>query len=149
MAYLSFLASVPESEVLAIRADAEVRLQPSLIVYVSHLIAYFVEVQPLGELLGKAIDGGEILNDKLTFRFLRFLSPTYHNPQSVRLLHADLTASWQQATQDKSSDLGSDMWYRMEIGKTLQAFEHAAKRGECLVSAIEPRSYILFAKRPA
>jgi hypothetical protein len=142
MAYMCLLGSVPESQVLAMRADAGVKLQPSLLIPVSHLIAYWVVIQPLGGLLGKAIDGGEMLNENLVHPFR---SPSYHNPESARMLYAALTAAWQEAIRDKSSDVGSDTWYRMEIGKALQAFGHAAGRGECLVNAIEPRSYIFSA----
>jgi hypothetical protein len=140
MAYLSYLASVPESQLSAIRADASVRLQPSLLVPVSHAIAYWVKVQPLSELLGRAIDGGEMLNDNLTHPFR---SPTFHTVQRVRLLHRELTAAWQDALRSKpGEDIGSDMWYRMEIGRALKAFQHAAEHDECVVSAIDPRRYI-------
>jgi hypothetical protein len=144
MAYLSYLASVPENQVLAIRTDANVTLHPSMLIPVSHLIANWVGVQPLGELLGKAIDGGETLNEKLTHPFR---SPTYHDPQGVRLLNLELTKAWREATRDESSDVGSDMWYRMEMGKTLRAVKHAAECGECLVSANQPKSYIFSAVR--
>lgn len=143
MAYLSYLASVPESQVLAIRADPTVQLQPSLLIPVSHVIAYWVEVQPLGELLGKAIDGGEMLNEKL---FHPFRSPTYHDVPSARLLHRELTAAWNEALRNKpSEDIGSDIWYRTEIGKALRAFQYAAEHDECVVSAIDPRRNIFSA----
>lgn len=131
MAYLSLLASVPESQVLEIRGDASVKLQPSLLVPVSHLLAYWVTVQPLGELLGRAIDGGEKLNEKLTHAFR---SPTYHSAQSVSLLHAELTAAWHEALRNNPSEVTvSDTWYRMEIGKALRVFQHAAELDECIV----------------
>jgi hypothetical protein len=143
LAYLSYLASVPESQVLAIRADAAVTLQPSLLVPVSHLIANWVKVQPLGELLCKAIDGGEMLNEKLAHPFR---SPTYHDVPSARLLHRELTAAWEEASRNRSSEgIASDMWYRTEIERALRAFQHAAEHDQCVVSAIDPRRYIFSA----
>src|SRR6266498_1177996 len=139
MAYLNRLASVPFAEVEALRANPNFPITPSLMVFVSHLIAYWVQVQPLGHLLGQAIDGGAILNGALQHQ-LR--APCCQDPQTVCQLNAELTEAWQQASAVEP--VPPDDWYRIEIEKVLRVFAHAADRGECVVSALEPCNDIHF-----
>jgi hypothetical protein len=133
VAYLTYLASVPHAEVLTLRADDTAMLTPSLMVGVSHLIGYWVQVKPLGQLLGQAIDGGTELQSGL-WHPLR--APCYHEPSAVQTLYAQLAAEWQQVTA--STPIEQDDWYRLEIEKVLRLFRHAAGRGECVVSALQP-----------
>ncbi len=133
MAFLNHLFSVPSADVEAIRRSPDTPLTPSLRVSVSHLIAYWVQVQPLGQLLGQAIDGGSVLNSVFHHQ-LR--DPCYHDPEVVRSLFAQLTQAWQQATSVEP--VPPDDWYRIEIDKVLRLFTHAAESGECVVSALEP-----------
>jgi hypothetical protein len=58
MAYLNLLASVPEPEVERLRRDPTFVVTPTLVTGASHLLAYWVQTQPLGSLLGQALDGG-------------------------------------------------------------------------------------------
>jgi hypothetical protein len=133
VAYLTYLVSVPPAEVAALRADGTTSLTPSLKVGVSHLIGYWVQVQPLGQLLGQAIDGGTALSTEL-WHPLR--DPCYHEPEAVQSLLAQLDAVWQQVTT--STPMQEDDWYRIEIEKVLRLFRHAAQRGECVVSVLAP-----------
>jgi hypothetical protein len=133
MAYLTYLVSVPQAQVAALRADPAALLTPSLRVHVSHLIAYWVQVQPLGQLLGQAIDGGTAINSALQHP-LR--DPCYHEPEVVKSLYAQLAAAWQQALG--MGPVAEDDWYRIEIEKVLRLFRHAAERGECVVSVLQP-----------
>jgi hypothetical protein len=133
LAYLNYLASVPTGEVAALHADAAILLQPSLLLGVSHVIAYWVKPQPLGQLLGQAIDGGAVLNREL-WHPLRV--PVYHEPEAVRSLLARLEEAWQGALA--SRPVREDDWYRIEIEKVLRLFRHAAEHNECVVSVLEP-----------
>jgi hypothetical protein len=67
-------------------------LRPSLLVGVSHILAHAIEVQPLGKLLGQAIDGSETINDKL---WHPFGGPGYHRPSKVEGLAKKLASAWQ------------------------------------------------------
>src|SRR5947209_2681316 len=110
MAYLTYLASVPLAEVEGLKAEPAASLSPSLKVSVSHLVAYWVQVQPLGELLGQAMDGGTVINSALRHP-LR--DPCYHEPLVVNSLYAKLSEAWQRATAMES--VADDDWYRVEI----------------------------------
>jgi hypothetical protein len=133
VAYLNHLYSVPLAEVEALRDDPDAPIRPSLSVSVSHLVAYWVQVQPLGRLLGQAIDGGLELNDTLRHQ-LR--APCYHGPEVVRTLYSLLVSAWLQVTSVE--EIPPDDWYRIEIEKVLRVYSHAAERGECVVSMLEP-----------
>src|SRR5215471_8110428 len=91
MAYSTKLASVPQERVLLFRQDHRQSLKASRIVECSHLIAYSVTVQPLGQVLGKAIDGGEPLDVGL-WHPLR--PPLIHGSESVRMIWTELVAAW-------------------------------------------------------
>jgi hypothetical protein len=136
LAYLNLLAAVTESQVNNLRADATIHLSPSLLVGVSHLIAYWVSVQPLGTVLGQAIDGGDLLNDVLEHPFR---SPVFHSRQDVVLLEQKLTVAWREALAGAVTNelTSSDDWYRIEIEKVLRLYKHAVERDECVVSALD------------
>lgn len=93
MAYLNLLASVDEDQVEALRKDPAVLLRPSLKGAVSHLMGYWVEVQPLGQLLTLAIDGGESVREDL-WHPLR--SPVFHPAPIVHRLYEDLVTAFEQ-----------------------------------------------------
>ena len=118
----------------ALRNDSSVLLRPSLVVGVSHLIGYWVTIQPLGELLGQALDGGAKVNDQL---WHPFREPRFHAPAQVRTLYRRLVEAFQQARGPQMERDDWD-WYRQEIGEVLRAFRHASERGECIVSVLEP-----------
>jgi len=142
MAYLNYLASAPSAQVEAVKSDPNALIAPTLFVSVSHLIAYWVQVQPLGQLLGQAIDGGEIIHSSLQHK-LR--DPFYHDPDAVRSLNTQLSSEWLQVTSTQPS--APDDWYRIEIEKVLLLFGHAAERGECVVSCLDPCHVLFFKPR--
>jgi hypothetical protein len=135
MAYLNFLLSVPESGIEAIRADSAQLLRPSLRVSVSHLLAYWVKIQPLGRILGEAIDGGEVLGDAF-WHPLR--SPVYHRPARVRTLHLQLDEVWEQASNAQADEDALGGLAEREIQMVIQVFTHASARGECIASVLAP-----------
>lgn len=134
MAYLNFLAAASSQQIQALRTDSTVLLRPSLVVAVSHLVGYWVEIQPLGELLGQALDGGEELSDQLWHPLRR---PVFHTAEQVQSLHGKLTGAWDSARGPQTERDEWD-WYRHEIGEVLRAFRHASERGECIVSVLQP-----------
>jgi hypothetical protein len=129
MAYMNSLYSVTERRVQAYRRDAAARLRPSLVVSVSHLVGYWVESQPLGSLLGEALDGGEPLSERLTHPFR---APVLHTPGQVQALYRRLADAWQNPRGPEVKEA----WYRREISEVLRAFRHASGRSECIVSAV-------------
>lgn len=132
MAYLNFLVAAPELDVLGLSRDASVVIEASLVVAVSHLIGYWVEVQPLGKLLGQAVDGGFVLNHDL---WHPVRAPVYLRPEAVLALNEQLVAEWQRVLAVKP--VPEDDWYRLEIEKVLRLFRHASDRAECVVSILE------------
>ena len=117
MAYPTSLASVSEEQVRRLTADPSWTLEHSRVVTVSHLIAYWVQAQPLGRLLGEAIDGGVVLSDAL-WHLLR--PPAYHPPDRVASLLTSLSEAWAQAAAEHP--VPADDWYRVEIEKVLDVF---------------------------
>jgi hypothetical protein len=134
MAYLNLLASVSQEEVAAFIRDPQRPLKYHLVQGVSHLIAYWVEIQPLGYLLRQALDGGHLLSATL-WHPLRH--PTYHSPDDVRAFLPQLSQAWDSALA-QSAPWSEDDWYRIEIEKVLRVFEHATACGGCVVSVLQP-----------
>jgi hypothetical protein len=128
MAYGNILASVPEGRILAVQQDPGASLQASYSKTCSHLIAYWIKEQPLGGLLSRILDGGEVLHP--TFRH-PFRVPLFHRSGQVRELHAALVAEWRQGGESRE-------WEDMEIGRVLDVLSHAASAGEGLISYLEP-----------
>src|SRR5438034_879702 len=112
MAYLSILASVPHERILAFQGDPDQSLKATMTRGVSHLIAYWVEVQPLGHLLGEIIDGGSTLHDSL-WHPLRV--PIFHDPAQTKELSAKLDGEWNHVT--RLQEIAKDDWYRLESEK--------------------------------
>jgi hypothetical protein len=133
MAYLSILASVPESRIQAFRKDSSISLGASLVEECSHLIAYWVEIQPVGRLLGDVIDGGQPLHEAL-WHPLR--PPVFHNTHRTKELAVSLKREWSYGLE--THPVPKDDWYRVEIEKVLAVVTHAAEGGECFVSLLEP-----------
>jgi hypothetical protein len=131
MAYITHLASIAEGDVDEFRLNATLQLHPSLVCGASHLLSYWVTVQPLGQLLNEAIDGGEVLHREL-WHPLR--PPMFHRPPKVQSLSDRVGAAWEAAISEVPQDDGG--WYAIEIGKLLQLYRHAASAGECVVTAL-------------
>ena len=133
MAYLNILAAVSPSQVDALREDASVLLRPSIRDAVSHLMAYWIRVQPLGQLLSHAIDGGAPLRDDL-WHPLR--EPVYHMPAVAQLWYEQLVITWAMTTEwDQLPERG---WLEDAMRRLLRVYGRAAKAGECVVSVLGP-----------
>ena len=128
MAYFNLLAAVPEADIARLRGDPSFLLSPSLVSGCSHLLAYWVEARPLGALLARALDGGEVIVAEL-WHPLR--PPLVHGPTAVREL-AELVSA-----EVAGLALTDDDWLMTEVGRLLRVFRHAASAGECVVSALD------------
>jgi hypothetical protein len=119
VAYFNLLASVPEPDVEQLRRDASAYARPSLVLGASHLLASWVQVQPLGGLLRRALDGGEPTHPAL-WHPLR--PPLVHRPAAVRELARQLDAAWEEARgQGPPPD---DDWLAVEVGRLLRLFRN-------------------------
>lgn len=132
MAYFNLLASVPEQDVERLRRDASALVRPSLVLGASHLLAYWVQEQPLGGLLNRALDGGELIHDTL-WHPLR--PPLVHYPAAVVELAQQIDTVWTE--RRRALSLPDDQWLMVEIGRLIRLFNHAARVGECVISALE------------
>ena len=132
MAYSALVASTPSDAVAAYR-DGSSELAASGVIRVSHLLSYWVQVQPLGWVLGECIDGGEILADRL---WHPFRLPLLHRPQEVVRLSCDLNAAWQQVVSEHFSAEDDD-FFQPQITGLLNLFQHAAETGESVVSFLD------------
>lgn len=131
MAYYNFLCSVSPARIEAFHRDLNESLQASRSAHCSHIIAYWVEIQPLGQLLGQAIDGGEFLHQSL-WHPLR--PPKIHDVKSIVTLFPALNEAWEAALLQEP--LSEDDWYRGEISKVVGIFKWAHERKECVVSIL-------------
>jgi hypothetical protein len=133
MAYGNFLASVSLEEIEKLRNTPSYMLNVDVLEQVSHLVGYWVKVQPLGELLGQALDGGEIVSASLHHP-LR--SPTFHTPGAAEALQRKLAQAW---TASYESVTSPEMeWFRIEIEKVLGVFDAAVSHGHGVISVLEP-----------
>lgn len=133
MAYLTFIASLPASEIARFREGSLELMSASKIERVSHYLAYSVNPQPLGKLLGQAIDGGQLLREDL-WHPLR--APIVKTEDEVKNLWADLIEAWTIVTRE--AKVSEDDWYKIEITKLLAVYDHARQNSECIVSMLAP-----------
>lgn len=131
MAYFTLMASVTEAEVDALRQDPSLVLRPSLVSGASHLLSYWVKLQPLGRLLNEAVDGGERLHAEF-WHPLR--PPMFHRPPRVCALAEQVKIAWEDAKAEMPQDDGG--WLAAEVGRLLRLYRHAASSGECVVTAL-------------
>jgi len=132
LAYFTLMASVGEAAVDAFHRDPATPLRPSLVSGASHLLGYWVSVQPLGRLLAEAVDGGELLHAEL-WHPLR--PPMFHRPPRVRALADEIRAAWEVSRAELPKDDGD--WLAAEVGRMLGVYRHAAAVGECIVTALD------------
>jgi hypothetical protein len=130
------------SRIEAIRIDKYASLQASGIITCSNLMASWVQVQPLGHLLGQAINGGELLNVEL---WHPFKPPTYHNSQAVAVLYKQLREAWESVIQQQP--VPEDDWYGVQIRQIIDLFSWASPHNEAIVSFLEPPEDETRAKR--
>jgi hypothetical protein len=135
LAYLTLMASVAESQVDAFRQDPALDLHSRMVAWASHLLSYCVTLQPLGQLLNDAVDGGGLLHADL-WHPLR--APMFHRPMKVRTLAAQIDVAWASARAEIPQDDGG--WLVGEVGRLSRLFHHAATAGDCVVTALNPPS---------
>lgn len=128
MAYFNLLASVCDDEIEQLRRDPGFCLNPSLVLASSHLIAYWVDAQPLGRLLAAALDDGELIHPEF-WHPLR--PPVFHRSEHVRELADQIGVAWNAMAQ-------GDEWLVTEVRQVMRLFRHAAAGNECVVSALDP-----------
>lgn len=131
MAYLTFVAAVTEDQIEAIRNDAAFVLTPTLIKSVSHLLSYWIQVQPLGQILNSVIDGGECLNNDF-WHPLR--PPLVQLPTIVDQLTRDLSKAWSDVSDAPPVQ---DEWLTSEMNRLLAVMTHSANSGACIVTALD------------
>jgi hypothetical protein len=132
LAYFTLMASVAEADVEAFRQDPSLLLQPTLVSGASHLLSYWVKIQPLGQLLNEAVDGGELLHGEL-WHPLR--PPMFHRPPKVRSVAELIDAAWEGVKAQMPQDDGG--WLVIEVNRVMRLYRHAAAAGECVVTALD------------
>lgn len=133
MAYGTIVASVSEESVSAYRADARTVLDTSMSVFVSHLLAYWIQVEPFGSTLGKCIDGGEELAPRL-WHPLRV--PLVHSPDAVADLANELERAWNE-TQQKHVAVEDNDFCGPQITNLVKLFVYATANDECVVTFLD------------
>lgn len=135
MAYLNLLAAVDPEQIAQLRGDPSLRLAPSLVVGVSHLLGNpdWVAHPPLVSVLAEVLDGGELLAGPL-WHPLRV--PKYHAPGMVAVLTSRLDEVWGATLAEWP--LPDDNWYRVEIEKVVGVLRHAAAVAEGVASILQP-----------
>jgi hypothetical protein len=132
--YINVLFSVPAEQIRAIQDDPNRLLHPASVSPVGHVWWPAEEAEPLLDLIGEVLDGGELLSPAYRHP-LR--PPVYHDPRRVRDLAEQLDRAWQQPYAAP---------YRVEAGgmvrsgfeEILRLFRGASGRGECVVSVLLP-----------
>jgi hypothetical protein len=125
------LAAVDPGVVEKFRTGGE-PLTCSLTFQCSPLVASWVQLEPLGSLLSKAVEGGQPLRDGL---WNPVRAPRSHAPEEVRLLARDLGRAWLEAEQ---TPIACDDFFIGEIKRVVQLFVHASAQDEAVVSAVLP-----------
>jgi hypothetical protein len=125
------LAAVEVASVEEFRARGA-PLACSLSYQCSPLVARWVELEPLGSLLARAVEGGEPLKDGL---WNATRAPRSHQPGAVRLLAKELGRAWMEAEQ---TPIACDDFFIGEIKRVVQLFVHAAAHDQAVVSAVLP-----------
>jgi len=131
VAYLTFVAAVPEVQIAAIRSDATYVLSPTLIKGVSHVVSYWIQVQPLGQILQTVIDGGDCLNNDF-WHPLR--APMLHLSITVPQLTESLKKAW---TDVNDNGTEQDEWLASEMDRLLTVMNHGVETGACIVTALD------------
>ena len=108
-----------------------VPLQPSLSLVCSPLVASWVDLEPLGSLLQRAVEGGAPLEGLWN----QVRAPLSHPPDAVEELARELGRAWLQAGQ---TPVACDDFFIGEIGRVVQLFAHAAAQKQAVVSAVLP-----------
>jgi uncharacterized protein (DUF433 family) len=107
--------------------DGRVRtIMPTHLATCSHLAAYWLRGDPLGDLLGEAIDAGEALQGLWHPR----RPPVYVRPDEVCRRSSALRSAWERTSID-------DEWSTHEARVVSDVYSYACAHGEAIVSALE------------
>ena len=106
-------------------------LSASRVIECSHVLATWVQAQPLGKVLRRAIDGGEQLDTTL-WHSLR--PPLFHSAAVVREIYFDLKRVWDSTQED--TPVPDDDWYGTQIKEIVELFGWANLRQEAVVSIL-------------
>jgi len=131
LAYLTLIAAVPDEQVAAIRTDATYVLTPTSIKGVSHLLSYWIQVQPLGQILNSVIDGGSCLHKEF-WHPLR--PPMVHLPNELAHLTESLKTAWSDISANSTEQ---DEWLTSEMIRLLAVMDHGVETGACIVTALD------------
>lgn len=128
MAYSCILGSVPRDTVEQIRVPADLSRFASRIAHASHFIAPMPEIH-------EAMDGGTPL-DTDTWHPLRGFM--FHEPHAVQE-HATRLAAFAARAFAPGGQLHADDcdWFRTEITKVVDLFQHASAAGESVVTHLD------------
>jgi hypothetical protein len=134
MAYGVRLASIAEEQIADFRSHRRDALVSSKSHLCSHLVAYWIKEQPLGRLLGEALDGGEDVRADL---WHPLLPPAFHSAEAVHGLAKSLSAARNQFSE-RHPDLAADLFHGVEVRGVIDLFVHADSRHEAVVRFLDP-----------
>lgn len=132
MAYMTLVAAVPQQQIDAIRDDERIMLTPTLVTGVSHLLGYWIQLQPLGGLLARTINGGELLN--ATF-WHPLRPPMFHRPDQVASIACELEQEWATIRRNPGFH---DEWLELEMERLITVLTHARYNASAVVTALGP-----------
>lgn len=133
MAYGNYIAAVPLDQIAELRRNPDSLLRPSRLEIVSHLLAYWVKAQPVGQIFGEILDGGERLAEGFEHP-LR--APVMHSPADVVRLRTSLREGLDAATA--AGETREIEWFRGDIESLVSVMDLAIESGEALASVLEP-----------
>ena len=131
MAYSTILASCSKERVAAFRSNQQESLRASRIISVSHILAYWIQLEPLHEILAEVIDGGEPLHRHFKHQFR---DDMFHPAHQVPELHLRLKTSHEKALQEHQ--VPEDDWYRVQIEQMIELLAWASTNGEGVISLL-------------
>ncbi len=138
MAYLNHLYSIPSEKLERCKSWKLIQTFSSKGAGCSHLLGYWPEFEPLRDALGRALDGGSVLHPEWQHR-LRV--PTVHAPGEVVDIHLQVEQAWHR-TIEGFGELANDDWWKLQIEKCLDVFQHAASHREAVISILEQSMFI-------
>jgi hypothetical protein len=131
MAYLTTLFSTSPQNIEAFRENPTAAIDVVRMEVCSHQIAAAVGAPPWGDLLSRALDGGEILHPDLKHPSL---PPRFHDVAAVAALSLELSAAWKTAVAESLVD--EDDLYGAQIGQIVALFHWAYEHNEAIVSFV-------------
>jgi hypothetical protein len=133
MAYLNYIASIPESQIRDFQARAIGQLSPALLARTTHGLVSYFDFEPLRILIEEALDGGSVLRAD----FWHPLRPPHvHTVAEVVRIYPLLREADERFLESLPPEYREVS--QMDIQPLIDVFAHAASHGFCVVSALEP-----------